>query len=80
MSKYGWTWIEGEDDDTGDSWIQIGQLDKDGHLSEEMAIIMCRDYEQVKREHPEWIENKEGDAGLIVDALNFYVLPPYQHR
>jgi hypothetical protein len=72
--KYGWTWIEGEDDDAGNSWIQIGELEVDGYsgyvMGEEMAIVMCRNFERVKYEHPEWIEQKERDAQLIVDALN----------
>lgn len=68
--KFAWTWIDGEDDDAGDAWIQIGPVEDDGSLCEEMAFIMCRDFERVKVEHPEWIVNKEHDAQTIVDALN----------
>lgn len=69
--KYGWTWIEGEDDETGNSWIQIGPLEGE-YQSEELATIMCRNYEKVKVENPQWIEQKEKDAQRIVDALNLY--------
>jgi hypothetical protein len=71
--RYGWAWIEGEDDDAGNSWIQIGPLDHTEYgtfQSDEMAVIMCRNYERVRSDHPEWIEWKERDAQKIVDALN----------
>jgi hypothetical protein len=68
--RYGWTWIEGDDEQEGDSWIHIGPFEDDGALADEMATILCRNYEQVKREHPEWIAVKERAAQTIVDALN----------
>lgn len=71
---WGWTWIEGEDDEAGNSWIQIGPLEDDGDgilvQPEEVAVIMCRDFDRVKAEHPEWIAAKERDAERIVAALN----------
>lgn len=67
---FGWAWIDGEDDDRGNAWIQIGSVDADGSLADEMAIIMCRDFESVKVQHPEWVAFKESDAQRIVDALN----------
>jgi hypothetical protein len=63
-TDYGWSWIEGEDDNEGETWIEIA------HLGEEIAVIICRDYETVKRDHPEWIAQKERDATMIVRALN----------
>lgn len=65
--EYSWHWVDGEDRDVGNSWIQIS--DPDG---EEIAVIMCRDYDRVRREHPEWIASKEIDAQIIVDALDEY--------
>ena len=68
--SFGWTWIDGEDDNAGNAWIQISPLEDGIYASDEMAIIMCRNYERVRVEHPEWIENMEFEAQTIVDALN----------
>ncbi len=65
-TEYGWSWIDGEDDNEGESWIEISC---DG---EEIAVIICRDYKTVAKEHPEWLRQKEQDARMIVDALNAY--------
>ena len=62
---YTWCWVDGEDEDSGKSWIQITTLD-----GEEMAVIMCRDYHTVFREHPEWVDLKVAYAERIVAALN----------
>lgn len=74
MDSWGWTWIDGEDDEAGNAWIQIGPLEDDGHgnvvQSDEVATIMCRNIEQVRAEHPERIVQKEWEARLIVNALN----------
>lgn len=70
MTTYGWVWIDGEDDDEGKSWIQIGPIEDSNALVEEMAVIICRNYERTLRDHPEWIRNKERDAQTICDALN----------
>lgn len=77
MKQYGWTWIEGEDDDEGTSWITIQPLSDDGQTlsGDEMAVIICRNYAAVEREHPEWIEHKEDTARQIVAALNYYPEP-----
>ena len=63
---YGWTWIDGEDAEAENKWIQISYPD-----GEEMATIMCRNFETVERDHPEWIAQKETAASEIVAALNF---------
>lgn len=72
--RYGWGWIEGEDDDAGTDWISIEPLVVEGGeeilAGDEMAVIICRDADRVRREHPEWIEGKERTATLIVNALN----------
>jgi hypothetical protein len=70
VEQFGWAWIEGEDDEAGNEWAQIGPLDEDGSQSEEMAVIMCRDAARVRAEHPEWITRIENDAVRIVAALN----------
>lgn len=75
MTKFGWTWFGPEDDpdERGTGRISIEPLDEEGFLSgEEIAVIICRDYERVKAEHPEWIAAKEKCAELIVRALNEY--------
>lgn len=67
--RYGWGWIDGEDDDAANKWIQISPLDEAGNLEEEMAVIMCRNFDKVQREHPEWIAEKERIANKICAAL-----------
>lgn len=64
---YTWTWIDGEDDEAGNAWIQISDLD-----GEEYAVIMCRNVESVRADHPEWISQKENAARHICEALNFH--------
>lgn len=73
MTRYGWTWFGAEDDpdERGTGWIEVGPLDEDGYLSgDAVCEIICRDFERVRVEHPDWIEGKERDAAMIVDALN----------
>lgn len=48
-----------------DSWLTIADAD-----GEEVAVIMCRDFERVQREAPEHIARKERNGRMIVDALN----------
>jgi hypothetical protein len=72
--KYGWGWIDGEDDNEGDKWIQISELDytDPDHpcLDEEMATIMFRNYEEYNLRFPNLKKQKESYAQQIVDALN----------
>ena len=70
---YAWTWFEPQDssDDDGTGWISVEPLNLDGTLSgDEVCVIICRNYESVRRDHPDWITHKEADAQFIVDALN----------
>jgi hypothetical protein len=70
---FGWTWYLPEDDpdDRGTGWIEIGPLDEYETLSGgNLCEIICRNYDSVKVDHPEWIETKEATATLIVNALN----------
>jgi len=73
---YGWTWYLPEDDpdERGTAWISIEPLEIDGDMEvmsgDEIAVIMCRNYDQVKVEHPDWIANDEKNAELICSALN----------
>jgi hypothetical protein len=70
---YGWTWFGPEDDpdERGTGWIEIGRLDENGNLGgDPICEIICRNFEQVKAEHPEWIEAREKQAEHIVRALN----------
>lgn len=72
-TRYGWTWYLPADDpdERGSGWISIETLDEDGSLSgDEIAVVMCRNYDAVLAEHPEWISDKEAAAQLIVDVLN----------
>ena len=72
--KYGWGWIDGEDDNEDDKWIQISELDYSDPdhpcLDEEIAVIMFRDYEENNLRFPGLKEEKESEAQQIVDALN----------
>lgn len=72
--RFGWGWIDGEDDNEGDKWIQISELDysdpKHPCLSEEIATIMFRNYDVNIERFPGLKEKKENDAQMIVDALN----------
>lgn len=71
---FGWAWDgEGEDVDPpepGKVWITVGPLDADGHVEDEVAIIvlrlggLTRDGEIVAR------AVRERAAQLIVDSLN----------
>lgn len=72
--KYGWGWIDGEDDEEGDKWIQISELDYSDpdypSLDEEIAVIMMRNYEANNLRFPGLKEENESYAQQIVDALN----------
>ena len=72
-TTWGWGWVDGEDEEEGNRWIQIGALEPSECgpvLGEEEAIIMCRNFDRVEAEHPEWIRQKEAMATRICDALN----------
>lgn len=74
--KYGWGWIDGEDDNEGDKWIQISELDYSDpdypSLGEEMAVIMMRNFEASNRRWPDMMKQRESVAQQIVDALNSF--------
>lgn len=76
QEPFGWGWIDGEDENEGDKWIQIGTLDFSGHpngcLDEEIATIMLRDAERNKKYEPD----REAKAKFIVGALNDYFRTP----
>lgn len=70
---FGWAWFGPEDDpdESGTAWISIEPLNRDGSLcGDELCVIICRNYEAVKRENPDLISCKERDAQRIVAALN----------
>lgn len=72
--KFGWGWIDGEDDNEGDKWIQISELDYSDpnhpSLGEEIATLMLRNYDENIQRFPGLKEQKEREAQMIVDALN----------
>ena len=69
-ARYGWGWIDGEDDREGDHWIQISELDEDGNLGDELAVIMLRNAEESERKFPGITRQRERAARMIVGALN----------
>ena len=74
MPRYGYGWVDGEDDNEGDRWIEIAELDYSDPatpvLGEEIAVIMLRDADQSERKFPGITADRERKAELIVDALN----------
>jgi hypothetical protein len=76
QEPFGWGWIDGEDENEGDKWIQIGTLDfsnnPNGCLEEEIATLMLRDAERNKKYEPD----REAKAKFIVSALNYYIRTP----
>lgn len=75
MIRYGWTWFGPEDDpdERGTAWIEVGPLTEVEGLevmdADAVCEIICRNFDAVKREHPEWIEAKEAQAQKIANAL-----------
>lgn len=71
---FGWGWIDGEDDEAADKWIQISILDytdpKHPCLGEEIAVMMVRDYDQSIIKYPYLKMQREREAQLIVDSMN----------
>jgi hypothetical protein len=70
MPKYGFEWVDGEDENEGDRWIQISELDEDDCLGEEIAVIMLRDADKAEKLFRGITAHKEAAAKMIVDALN----------
>ena len=74
MPKYGYGWVDGEDDDEGDRWVRIAELDYANPtipvLGEEIAVILLRDAKDSERKFPGITTDRERKAELIVDALN----------
>ena len=74
--QYGWGWIDGEDDNAGDRWIQISELDysQDDQvgflMDDEIATIMLRNYADSVKKWPNMVADREAKAKRIVDALN----------
>lgn len=63
---YGWCWIEGEDDEQGNEWIQIHTISEDGYAEEEICVLMLRNV--AKWGHLK--ADREARAQFIVDAMN----------
>lgn len=70
--EFGWTWIEGEDENDGDEWIQISPLVDGGFLGEELCVIMFRSAKVIEHKFPDLRGIKERQAELIVNSLNEY--------
>jgi hypothetical protein len=75
--KYGWGWINGEDDFEGKDWISIGILDypedddfgkEKGYLGDEITRIQFGKSQEGLTEKT--IRDSEQEAQHIVDALN----------
>lgn len=73
--SWAWTWVDGEDDEEGKSWIQIGTLDDEGYVEDKEAVVMHRDHIEGRSllSLEQWEDErarKERVATLICDALN----------
>ncbi len=72
--RFGCGWIDGEDDEEGNLWIQISELDyrksDEGFLAHELAVVVLRRAEEMERRFPGITANREQIAALIVAALN----------
>lgn len=73
FKTFGWGWIDGEDGEAGNEWIQISTLDHSGtpigNLDEELAVLMLRDVE--KHEHLR--KQRETLADFITNAMEAYI-------
>lgn len=66
---YGWGWRDGEGQDAGNLWIEIGELDNEGCIVDELAVLMLRKAEQSEKKFPGIKNMREAQATLIVRAL-----------
>lgn len=71
--KYGYYgWEDGEDCNEPDKhFLVICTLDDAGNADDEIAVIVCRDYQKTLQENPALIKQKEDHAKMIVACLNF---------
>jgi hypothetical protein len=67
-AKFGWTWIDGEDDNKGTDWIQIGAVQEDGTLGDGICVLILRHAKHNAHVRPE-LERK---AKIITEALTEY--------
>ena len=71
---FGWGWQDGEDDDAGNEWIEIGTLVPDDGfgvvLDEELATLMLRNAVAMADKYPGIRQQREDTAQFIVDAMN----------
>lgn len=76
--NYGWTWCDGAEEceppEPNKWWIQIGPLEEDGSLIEEICIIMVRNYKKLLKADPAYIKSVEARADIICAGLQA-VLP-----
>lgn len=74
--SFGWTWIEGEDEQEGNEWIEVGTLDHSlnpfGTLDDELAVLMLRDAKKFSGFKPQ----REAAANFITSAMNAYLNTP----
>jgi len=73
---YGWEFgdSECEPPEPGKAWLTIAEIDytgEDPSMGDEVAIVVCRNFEDVKAKTPQVILAKEKMAHRIAAALNF---------
>lgn len=75
--RYGWTWIQGDEDTDPDrDWIEVGPLDDSGVMTDEMCVLVLRGGREGR--FKDMIPEREQTAQQIVDALNFYAGNPIE--
>lgn len=77
---YGWGWIDGEDDNEGDKWIQVSPLDYTDPEhpclgEEETCTLMVRNFTESCKRWPGIEKQTETRAQRIVDGLNLMYGP-----
>ncbi len=66
--RFVWSWVDGEDDNAGNDWIEIIPIDEGGDRGDEYATIMLRGGRANARRDA--VAIRESNANFICDALN----------
>ena len=72
--KFGWSWMGNNlaCDEEGNEWAEIGPLTPEGHLDDEVCIVMLRNASQSERKFPGITALKQRQAKIIAEALTEY--------
>ena len=78
-ARFGVAAIDGEDEEEGNLWFQIGLIEIDGEgenaveiVPDELAVVMLRDAERMERKYPGITDKQTRLANIIATALTEY--------